>query len=87
MIHYHYTILTLICRLNRADLGAGRIVAVIAHQYYRFLGGFSADLVFDFHLPDPVDIPSLILVQGHVVFMPARVKASRAAGLALIEID
>ena len=60
---------------------------MVAEQDHGFLGGLRTDGVLHLHLPDPVDIPAVVPVKGHVVLPPARRHARVAVRRAPGEIN
>jgi hypothetical protein len=80
VIHNHHTIFAPIGSLDGTDLGAGRVVAMIAHQDHEFPDGlgFSSGvggvgLLLDLYPSDPIDVVwdvlQLFSVIGVVLFL------------------
>jgi hypothetical protein len=59
---------------------------MIAQQEDAFFRGGAASPL-DFDLSDQMDVPARIVMEGYVVLFPARLEASGAVRLALIEIN
>jgi hypothetical protein len=87
VIHYDYAVIALVCGLDGANLGAWWLITVVAQQNHRLLAGFRAGLVFNLDFPDPVYVPAIVVMKSHVILIPARFQACRAARSALVEID
>jgi hypothetical protein len=86
MIDYHDAIFPFISSLHRADLGTGRVIAMITHQYNRFFRFLAAAYIFNLHFPDPVNIPPVITMKRNIVFLPAGIQTGGAIGTTFCQI-
>jgi hypothetical protein len=73
MIDNDYPVIALVRCLHGADLSAGRVVAVVAHQQHRLLIVVFGFLGTDVDFPDPVNVPAFVTVKRHVVLGAAGV--------------
>jgi hypothetical protein len=71
MVNDNDAVFPLVSGLHRTDLRTWWVVTVIAQQEHRLLIVVLGVLATDIDLPDPVDIPSLVVVKSHVVLVPA----------------
>jgi hypothetical protein len=87
MVDYDYPIVALVRGLHRTDLSARWVVAVVAHQQYGFLVMIVRVLGADVHLPDPVDVPTFVVVKRDVVLGAASIRTCGAILGAPAQVD
>ena len=87
MVHYHDTIIALVCRPHRANLRAGRFLTVVAHQQDILLLWIIFISRLDLDFSYPMDVPSLIAMESDIVLVPASLHAGVAVLPALVEVD
>jgi hypothetical protein len=87
MIDDHDAIISLVSSLDRANLSARRVLAVVTHQEDLSFIRFRRSFFLDVDLPDPMDVPPLIAVECHVVLFPASDQTLIASGPAFLQVD
>ena len=68
MIHNHNPVLTLICCLNRANLSTRWVFTLVAQKDNVLFLNRCSNLILEFYLSYPVNIPAVVIVESDIVF-------------------